>query len=78
MSTQEAKLVAREASFAARKVDLTTKVEFLRGKVDTACDEARGKGVQAGYRIFCRISLQLQPNFDIKALEALVILEVVS
>lgn len=70
MSTQEAELIARE-------VDLATKVESLSGEVDTACNEARGMGIQAGFRIFRRIALQLQPDFDIKALEVLVTPEVV-
>lgn len=52
MSTQEVKLATRE-------VDLTAEVESLGGEVDTAYDKARGKGVQASFRIFRQIALQL-------------------
>lgn len=37
----------------------------------------RGQGVQAGFKVFCQLLVQLQSNFDMKALETLVTLEVV-
>lgn len=66
LCTKEADFVAKEAGFAAREVDFTIKVEFLKG------EEARGKGFQAGFKIFHQLMLQLHPNFDIKAFKALV------
>lgn len=40
-------------------------------------EEARGKRIQAGFKIFCQLMLQLYPDFNIKALEALVMPTVV-
>lgn len=53
------RLATREAELVAREVDLIAEVESLNGEMDTACDKARGSGVQAGFRIFHWITLQL-------------------
>lgn len=42
-----------------------------------ANDEAWGQGVQASFKVFHQLLLQFHPNFNIKALEALITLEVV-
>lgn len=54
---------------------MTAEVEFLKGKVkslndevERASDEDRGKGVQVDFRIFCSLTLQLHPGFDLKPL----------
>lgn len=49
----------------------------MKGEVEQVGDEARGQGVEAGFKIFYQLLLQLHPDFDMKALEALVMLEVV-
>lgn len=83
LSSQEVELIAREASSTVREVDLTANVEFLNGKVESlnneveiASDKVKGGGVQVGFRIFHQVALQLHLDFDIKALEALVTLEI--
>lgn len=37
----------------ANEVDLIVKMEFLKGEVKRASDEARGQGIKAGFKIFC-------------------------
>lgn len=64
-------------SLHIRAADLTSKAEFFKGKVEHANDEARGHGVQVGFKVFHQLMLQLHLDFDIKALEALITLEVV-
>lgn len=49
-------------------VDLSAEVEFVKGKVEHAGDEAKGQGIQAGFKIFHQLTLQLYPDFDIGAL----------
>lgn len=51
---------------SGHEVDVTVKVEFLKGEVDClgdevekTGDEAKGKGVQAGFCIFRHLALQL-------------------
>lgn len=39
-------------------------------------DEARGFNIQAGFKVCCQLLLQLNPNFNTKALEALITLRV--
>lgn len=51
---------------------LNDEVESLNNEVERDSNEVKGRGVQAGFRIFCRFILQLHPNYDIKAFEALV------
>lgn len=45
--------------------------------MERVSDEARGRGNQASFKIFCQLTLQLHPNFNIKALEAFVTPKVV-
>lgn len=58
-------------------VDLIAKVEFLKGEVEQANGKARAEGIEAGFKIFRWLMLRLHLNFDMKALEVLVMLEVV-
>lgn len=47
-------------------------MEFLRGEVEYATKEAKGRGVQASFKIFRQFTLQLHLDFNMKVLEALV------
>lgn len=58
-------------------VDFIADVEFLKGKVKQAGYEAKSQGVQVGFEVFWQLVLQLHPNFDMGALEAFFILEMV-
>lgn len=59
-------------SLYMRVVGFTTKVEFLKGEVEQASDEARGLGVQASFKVFRQLMLQLHLDFYMEALEDLV------
>lgn len=60
-----------------RDADLITEVKFLKRDVKHAGNKAKGQGVQASFKVFRQLMLQLHPNFDMGALKALVTLEVV-
>lgn len=77
LSSRETERTTREANSVTKEVDLVAKVEFLKGKVESTSIDARGKGIQAGFKIFHQLTLQMQPDFNIKALEALVTPEIV-
>lgn len=77
LSNQEVELTTNEVNSITKEVDLIVEVEFLNDEVEKARADARGKGVQVSFRIFCQLVLQLHSDFNIKALKALVTLEVV-
>lgn len=54
----------------ANAVDLTIEVE-------RAGDEVRGQGIEVGLRVFRQLMLQLNLDFDMRALEVLITPEVV-
>lgn len=70
-------LHTREADSTIKEADVTVEVEFLRGKVEHVDEKAKGKGIQASFKVFCQLILQLHLDFNIKAIEALVTLVVV-
>lgn len=52
-------------------------MEFLKEEVEYAGDKTRGQGVQAGFKVFCQLMLQLYPNFNMGGLEAFITPKVV-
>lgn len=52
-------------------VGLISQVEDLKGELVLATNKARGQGIQAGFKIFCLLLLQLLLDFNIKVLEPL-------
>lgn len=46
------RLHAREVESVTRGADFTAEVEFLKGEVEHASEEASGKSFQVGFKIF--------------------------
>lgn len=46
--------------------------------VVAAADEAQDIGLQAGFKILCRVLLQMALDFDVKVLDALVIMDMIN
>lgn len=51
---------------------LVSQVRILKEQLENEVPRALGLGVKLGFKVCRQILLRLQPNFDIKALEALV------
>lgn len=60
-----------------KTINLTTKVEFLKGELKNATNEAKSQGILANFKVFHQLMLQLHPDFDMEALKAFVTPEVV-
>lgn len=56
---------------------ITAQVLEAQGEVATIADNAQGVGIQVGFKVFHQLLLQLDPNFNIKALEGFVTLKAV-
>lgn len=53
------------------------KVANLTTEVEHVGDEVMGQGVQAGFKAFCQLMLQLHPDFDMGALKVFVTSKVI-
>lgn len=61
----------------ARVANLTINVESPKGEAKYASDEASGRRVEAGFKVFHQLMLQLHLDFNMGALKALITPKVV-
>lgn len=75
--TQGIRLEYEVESLHLRVVDFTVELKFIKREVEHAGEEARGKGIQGGFKVFRQLMLRLYPDFNIGTLKAFITPKVV-